>query len=191
MVGWTVTLTVLWNDIASYLVRPCKRTGGASCTRFVPSPVDPWVYLRSWTELSRARAPFKHRRLSFAFHDFFAKRKIVLRVKRQRTLRSCEIDRRYRAKNCCSPMPFCPMFPKNRPEKWPRQALSDRVKVASLLAGAPVAQLDRASASGAEGHRFKSCQAHHQHQARKRAAQVSADEHTRWAVSSVGRAADS
>ena len=29
-----------------------------------------------------------------------------------------------------------------------------------LVAGAPVAQLDRASASGAEGHRFKSCQAH-------------------------------
>jgi hypothetical protein len=32
----------------------------------------------------------------------------------------------------------------------------------SLVAGAPVAQLDRASASGAEGHRFKSCQAHQQ-----------------------------
>ncbi len=31
-----------------------------------------------------------------------------------------------------------------------------------LVAGAPVAQLDRASASGAEGHRFKSCQAHQQ-----------------------------
>ena len=31
---------------------------------------------------------------------------------------------------------------------------------APLVAGAPVAQLDRASASGAEGHRFKSCQAH-------------------------------
>src|SRR4029078_12808745 len=30
----------------------------------------------------------------------------------------------------------------------------------TLVAGAPVAQLDRASASGAEGHRFKSCQAH-------------------------------
>ena len=30
----------------------------------------------------------------------------------------------------------------------------------SLVAVAPVAQLDRASASGAEGHRFKSCQAH-------------------------------
>src|SRR6185295_9869681 len=30
----------------------------------------------------------------------------------------------------------------------------------ALVAGAPVAQLDRASASGAEGHRFKSCQAH-------------------------------
>ena len=30
------------------------------------------------------------------------------------------------------------------------------------LRGAPVAQLDRASASGAEGHRFKSCQAHQQ-----------------------------
>ena len=30
-----------------------------------------------------------------------------------------------------------------------------------LVADAPVAQLDRASASGAEGHRFKSCQAHH------------------------------
>ena len=37
-----------------------------------------------------------------------------------------------------------------------------------LVAGAPVAQLDRASASGAEGHRFKSCQAH-QTQARDRA----------------------
>ena len=36
------------------------------------------------------------------------------------------------------------------------------VRSQSLLAGAPVAQLDRASASGAEGHRFKSCQAHHQ-----------------------------
>ena len=36
------------------------------------------------------------------------------------------------------------------------------VRCHSLLAGAPVAQLDRASASGAEGHRFKSCQAHHQ-----------------------------
>ncbi|MEY4527532.1 MAG: hypothetical protein RL768_1251 [Nitrospirota bacterium] len=36
------------------------------------------------------------------------------------------------------------------------------VRCQSLLAGAPVAQLDRASASGAEGHRFKSCQAHHQ-----------------------------
>jgi hypothetical protein len=33
---------------------------------------------------------------------------------------------------------------------------------APLVAGAPVAQLDRASASGAEGHRFKSCQAHQQ-----------------------------
>ena len=32
----------------------------------------------------------------------------------------------------------------------------------TLVAGAPVAQLDRASASGAEGHRFKSCQAHQQ-----------------------------
>lgn len=35
------------------------------------------------------------------------------------------------------------------------------VRCQSLLTGAPVAQLDRASASGAEGHRFKSCQAHH------------------------------
>ena len=36
------------------------------------------------------------------------------------------------------------------------------IRCPSLIAGAPVAQLDRASASGAEGHRFKSCQAHHQ-----------------------------
>ena len=47
------------------------------------------------------------------------------------------------------------------------------------ILSAPVAQLDRASASGAEGHRFNSCQAHHT---------VSS---SRWAVSSVGRAADS
>jgi hypothetical protein len=37
-----------------------------------------------------------------------------------------------------------------------------------LVAGAPVAQLDRASASGAEGHRFKSCQAHQTELARAR-----------------------
>ena len=43
-----------------------------------------------------------------------------------------------------------------------------------LVAGAPVAQLDRASASGAEGHRFKSCQAHHKHRQGKNPAKKTA-----------------
>ena len=41
-----------------------------------------------------------------------------------------------------------------------------------LVVGAPVAQLDRASASGAEGHRFKSCQAH-QHREDSKTANLS------------------
>src|SRR4029077_3254021 len=43
-----------------------------------------------------------------------------------------------------------------------------------LVAGAPVAQLDRASASGAEGHRFKSCQAHQQTGRESHRTQISA-----------------
>ncbi len=67
------------------------------------------------------------------------------------------------------------------------------VRCQSLLAGAPVAQLDRASASGAEGHRFKSCQAHHQQAIDKDhdCTKTRASHISRWAVSSVGRAADS
>ena len=45
---------------------------------------------------------------------------------------------------------------------------------APLVAGAPVAQLDRASASGAEGHRFKSCQAHQQTSKGQSRTQISA-----------------
>ena len=61
----------------------------------------------------------------------------------------------------------------------------------TLVAGAPVAQLDRASASGAEGHRFKSCQAHQQTGKGQQPHTDIRHTHTRWAVSSVGRAADS
>ena len=37
--------------------------------------------------------------------------------------------------------------------------IPSRIQFSSLTACAPVAQLDRASASGAEGHRFESCRA--------------------------------
>ena len=43
------------------------------------------------------------------------------------------------------------------------RAIAGPVQWGTLTVRAPVAQLDRASASGAEGHRFESCRARHFH----------------------------
>ena len=64
-------------------------------------------------------------------------------------------------KKCFRRMDFSALRTLDRPWTPAGQWLKPCANVRSLVAGAPVAQLDRASASGAEGHRFKSCQAHH------------------------------
>ena len=101
-----------------------------------------------------AHARYKPLYRLFESHRRCGKKKIALQKQKRSSSTSIDISPQTMAKKSYCHTAFCL-------RRSPRQHDNAYDMVRFLVDGCACSSVDRASASGAEGHRFKSCQAHH------------------------------